>query len=73
MFFVSVLVVCFSVDHCELRMPPGDALTWPTVEECTEFGRLMEVDARLTLGDRATHVKWWCIPVREPELTTLKD
>lgn len=65
MFFVAVLVVCYSIEHCELRMPPGDDLTWMTVEECSDYGERLEADAREKLGEKAAHVSWWCIPVAD--------
>lgn len=64
MFFVAVLVVCYSMEHCELRVPPPDDLTWMAVEECIDYGERLAAEARAVLGDRVGHVSSWCIPVR---------
>lgn len=67
MTFIAVLVVCYSLDHCELRHPPGDDLTWPTIEQCEDFGSRMQASALETLGASATHISWWCIRVPKDE------
>ena len=63
MSFVAVLVICFDLDTCQLRVGPGDERSWSSIEACLEYAERLKIGARDEFGQDLGHASGWCIPV----------